>query len=155
MFTAMISSVQSLSRVRLFATPQTAARQASLSITISQSSPKLCPLNRWCHQWTSNYDKGWLHLPQGNGLTRFPKHVVRHEVTTVIWEAEGKISWGGYSQTPQPQKHPQGLVFYCKDNAWGYRFQGFSFFLFLRLYWIWYNIASVWCFGFLAMRHDP
>ena len=37
----MVSSVQSLSRVRLFATPWTAARQASLSITNSQSSLKL------------------------------------------------------------------------------------------------------------------
>ena len=36
-----ISSVQSLSRVQLFATPWTAARQASLSITNSQSSPRL------------------------------------------------------------------------------------------------------------------
>ena len=35
-----VSSIQSLSRVRLFATPWTAARQASLSITDSQSSPK-------------------------------------------------------------------------------------------------------------------
>ena len=35
-----ISSVQSLSRVQLFATPWTAARQASLSITNSQSPPK-------------------------------------------------------------------------------------------------------------------
>ena len=35
------SSVQSLSHVRLFATPWTAARQASLSITNSRSSPKL------------------------------------------------------------------------------------------------------------------
>ena len=35
------SSVQSLSRVRLFATPWTAARQASLSITNSRSSLKL------------------------------------------------------------------------------------------------------------------
>ena len=35
------SSVQSLSRVRLFATPWIAARQASLSITISWSSLKL------------------------------------------------------------------------------------------------------------------
>ena len=34
------SSVQSLSRVWLFATPWTAARKASLSITNSQSSPK-------------------------------------------------------------------------------------------------------------------
>ena len=37
----MFSSVQSLSRVRLFATPRTAARQASLSITGSQSLFKL------------------------------------------------------------------------------------------------------------------
>ena len=35
------SSVQSLSRVRLFVTPCIAARQASLSITNSQSLPKL------------------------------------------------------------------------------------------------------------------
>ena len=35
------SSVQSLSCVRLFATARTAAHQASLSITNSQSSPKL------------------------------------------------------------------------------------------------------------------
>ena len=34
------SSVQSLSRVKLFATPWTAARQAYLSITNSRSSPK-------------------------------------------------------------------------------------------------------------------
>ena len=36
-----LSSVQSLSRVRLFATPWTAARQASLSITNSRSLLKL------------------------------------------------------------------------------------------------------------------
>ena len=36
-----LSSVQSLSRVRLFAAPWTAAFQASLSIINSQSSPKL------------------------------------------------------------------------------------------------------------------
>ena len=35
------SSVQLLSRVRLFATPWTAARQGSLSVTNSRSSPKL------------------------------------------------------------------------------------------------------------------
>ena len=37
----VFSSVQSLSRVRLFATPRIAARQASLSITNSRSSLKL------------------------------------------------------------------------------------------------------------------
>ena len=39
--TVQFSSVQSLSRVRLFAAPWTAARQASLSITNSWSLPKL------------------------------------------------------------------------------------------------------------------
>ena len=38
------SSVQSLSPVQLFATPQTAARQASLSITNSRSSLTLMPI---------------------------------------------------------------------------------------------------------------
>ena len=38
------SSVQSLSRVQLFATPRTAAHQASLSITNSWSSLKLTPI---------------------------------------------------------------------------------------------------------------
>ena len=36
----LFSSVQSISRVRLFVTPWTKALQASLSITNSQSSPK-------------------------------------------------------------------------------------------------------------------
>ena len=38
---SQFSSVQSLSHVRLFATPWIAARQASLSITSSRSSPRL------------------------------------------------------------------------------------------------------------------
>ena len=40
MFLKEFSSVQSLSRVQLFATPWTIARQASLSITNSRSPPK-------------------------------------------------------------------------------------------------------------------
>ena len=43
------SSVQSLSHVRLFATPWTAAHQASLSITNSRSPPKPMSIDRWCH----------------------------------------------------------------------------------------------------------
>ena len=41
MVLSRFSSVQSLSRVQLFATPWTAARQASLSITNFRSSPRL------------------------------------------------------------------------------------------------------------------
>ena len=43
------SSVQSLSRVRLFVTPWIAARQASLSFTTPGVYPDPCPLSQWCH----------------------------------------------------------------------------------------------------------
>ena len=41
--------VQLLSRVRLFATPWTAARQASLSFTAPGACSNSCPLSWWCH----------------------------------------------------------------------------------------------------------
>ena len=43
------SSVQLLSCVQLFATPWTAVRQASLSITNSGVYQNSCPLSQWCH----------------------------------------------------------------------------------------------------------
>ena len=49
MCTEHFSSVQLLSRVRLFATPWIAARQASLSITNSGVHSDSCPLSQWCH----------------------------------------------------------------------------------------------------------
>ena len=45
------SSVQSLSRVRLFATPWTAACQASLSIAISWNLLKLMSISRYYKNW--------------------------------------------------------------------------------------------------------
>ena len=50
----VLSSVQSLNRVRLFATPWIAARQASLSIINSWSFSNSCPLSRWCHPTISS-----------------------------------------------------------------------------------------------------
>ena len=45
-----LNSVQSLSSVQLFAIPYTAAHQASLFITNSQSLQKfICSLSWWCH----------------------------------------------------------------------------------------------------------
>ena len=44
-----LSSVQSLSHVRLFATPWTAECQASLSITNTQSLLHSYKLSQWCH----------------------------------------------------------------------------------------------------------
>ena len=49
MILAVFSSVQSLSCVQPFATPWTAAHQASLSITNFRVYSNSCPLSRWCH----------------------------------------------------------------------------------------------------------
>ena len=58
---SQFSSVQSLSRVRLFVTPWTVASQASLSI------PNSCPLSRWCHPTISS-----SVVPFSSRLQSFP-----------------------------------------------------------------------------------
>ena len=58
------SSVQLLSRVRLFSTPWIAARQASLSITNSQSSSNLCTSSWWCHPAISSSVVAFSSCPQ-------------------------------------------------------------------------------------------
>ena len=54
----------SLSRVWLFATPWTAAYQASLSITNSQSLLNSCPSSRWCHPTISSSIIPFSSCPQ-------------------------------------------------------------------------------------------
>ena len=62
--------VQSLSCVQLFTTPRTAARQASLSFTVSWSLLNSCSLSQWCHP-TSHpllpYSPPALNLSQHQG----------------------------------------------------------------------------------------
>jgi len=65
--TISISSVQSLNCIQLFATPRTAARQASLSITNSQSLHKHMSIDRWCHPATSCFV-----FPFSSHLKSFP-----------------------------------------------------------------------------------
>ena len=55
MVSVQFSSVQSLSRVRLFAIPWTAARQASLSITNPRVYSNSHPLSWWCHPTISSF----------------------------------------------------------------------------------------------------
>ena len=50
----LFSSAQSLSCVQLFATPWTAARKASLSITTPGVHPNPYPSSRWCHPTISS-----------------------------------------------------------------------------------------------------
>ena len=60
----MLSSVQSLSRVRLFATPWIAARQASLSITNSRVHWDSRPSSQWCHPAISSSVVPFSSCPQ-------------------------------------------------------------------------------------------
>ena len=48
-FFCLFSSVQSLSRVQLFATPWIAARQASCPTLTPRVYSHLCPSSQWCH----------------------------------------------------------------------------------------------------------
>ena len=58
------SSVQLLSRVRLFATPWMAARQASLSLTTPGVHPDSCPSSQWCHPAISSSVAPFSSCPQ-------------------------------------------------------------------------------------------
>ena len=62
-----ISSVQLLSCVWFFATPWTAIRQDSLSITNSRVYSNSCPLNQWCHPTISS-----SVIPFSSHLQSFP-----------------------------------------------------------------------------------
>ena len=59
-----IVAVQSLSRVWLFATPWTAAHQASLSFTVSRVCSNSCPLSQWCHPTISSSVAPFFSCPQ-------------------------------------------------------------------------------------------
>ena len=60
----MLISVQSLRRVRLFATPWTTACQASLSITTPRVYPNSYPLSWWCHPIVSSSVIPFSSCPQ-------------------------------------------------------------------------------------------
>ena len=66
-----VQSVQSLSCVRLFVTPWIAARQASLSIINSWSSPNSRP-SRWCHPAISSSVVPFSSCPQSPPASESP-----------------------------------------------------------------------------------
>ena len=79
-----IRSDQSLSRVRLFATPWIAARQASLSITNSHSL-RLTPLSQWCHPAISSSVVPFSTCPQSlQDQSLFQWVNSSHEVAKVL-----------------------------------------------------------------------
>ena len=98
---AMFSSVQSLSRVRLFVTPWITARQASLSITNSGVHPNPCPLSRWCHPTISSSVVPFSSCPQS-----FPASE-SFQMSQLF--ASGGQCWS-FSFNISPSNEHQGLV---------------------------------------------
>ena len=81
------SSVQSLSRVRLFATPWITARQASLSITNSRSSLRR-PSSQWCHPAISSSVVPFSSWPQSLPASEFFPIVLvfcQEKTNILIW----------------------------------------------------------------------
>ena len=97
-----INSVQSLSGVQLFATPRTAAPQASLSITISQGLLKLTSFES---VMPSN------HLILGHSLLHLPSVLPSSRIFST--ESVLHISWPKYysfSFSTSPSSEYSGLI---------------------------------------------
>ena len=91
------SSVQLLSRVWLFATSWIAARQASLSITNSQSLLKLMSIavtnvNRVCEEWSKKYRERqvWVF----NTETSYMLFMQKRRKTNIIGNTQAVFSLG-------------------------------------------------------------
>ena len=97
-------SVQSLSRVRLFATPWTMAHQASLSITNSQSSPRLTSIESVMPSSHLILCHPLLLLPSiFRSIRVFSKESVLHVRWPEYWSFSFSIS---------PSSEHPGLIFY-------------------------------------------
>ena len=96
------SSVQSLSRVQLFTTPWTAAGQACLSITNSQSSPKLM---------STESVMPFSHLILCHPLLLLPS--IFHSINVFSRESVLHITWPKYwsfSFNISPSNEHSGLI---------------------------------------------
>ena len=95
---AAVVIVQLLSCVRLFATPWTAARQASLSRVCSSA----CPLSQWCYLTISSSATPFFFCPQS-----FPASVSR------LFVSGGRIT--GASASVLPMNAYSGLISFRVD----------------------------------------
>ena len=105
------STVQSLSRVRLFATPPTAAHQASLSITNSRSPPNPCPLSGWCHPPISSSVTPFSSCPQSFPASgSFQMTLFKESALRIRWPKDWSFS---FNISPS-NEHP-GLISFRMD----------------------------------------
>ena len=105
LITANYSSVQLLSHVWLFATPQTAAHQASLSIT--RACLNLCPSSRWCHPTIAS-----SVVPFSSCLQSFP---VSWPFPVSQFFASGGQKYWSFSFNISPSNEYSGLISFRMD----------------------------------------
>ena len=107
MWEVQFSSVQSLSRVRLFATPWISAHQASLSITISRSSVRLTSIESVMPS---------SHLILGRPLLLLPP--IPPSIRVFSHESTLRMRWPKYwsfSYSIIPSKEIPGLISFRMD----------------------------------------
>ena len=108
MYFIQFSSVHSLSRVRLFATPWIAARQASLSITNSQNSLKLTSIESVMPSSHLILCRPLLLLPPiPSSISLFQWVSSSHEVAKVL---EFQLYHQSFRRTPRADLLQNGLV---------------------------------------------
>ena len=113
-----ISSVQSLSRVQLFATPQITARQASLSITNSRSSLKLMSIELMMPSSHLILCRPFLLLP-----------LLPPSIRVFSNESTLRMRWPEYwsfSFSISPSNEHQGLISFRMDSLDLLAVQGLS-----------------------------
>ena len=90
-----LSWIQSLSCIRLFATPWTTACQASLSITNSRVYSNSCPLSQWCHPTISSCCSLLLPPSIFPSIRVFPSVSALHITWPKCWSFSLSISLSG------------------------------------------------------------
>ena len=102
--------VQPLSWVQLFATPWTAACQASLSFSISQSLLNSCPLSWWCHPTISS-----SIVPSSSCLQSFP---ASGSFPIIQLFASGGQSWSFSFSISPFSEFSVLIIFGCLFHNW-------------------------------------
>ena len=101
----MVSSVQSLSPARLFATPWTATRQASLSITNSQSLLKLMSI-----EWVTPSNHLTLCRPLLPSIFPSIRVFSNESVLHIMWPKDWSFSFN-----ISPSNESSGLISFRMD----------------------------------------
>ena len=100
--TIQFSSVQLLSRVRLFVTPWTTEHQASLSATNFRAYSNSCPSCQWCHPTisSSSSPSPALNLSQHQGLFQISQLFASGGQSIGVWASTSVLPMNTQDWSP-------------------------------------------------------